>query len=228
VLRYLLAHGGRLLGLVRAGATKLYGDYPPPPTSGIDQVYGVNVDRFLADADQPDQLVLSLYGMLGAAMTPNTFVSGESASVTPFHGQLYRAMYLPPNSGANAALLENLRLLLVHETRGPSGAPRGLELAFATPRAWLDDGQTIAVQQAPTSFGPVSYMLERQGSSVQGTIDPPSRPAPATLELRLRLPAGRHLGAVRINGRHVKVDPKSGTIDLTGLRGELELDAVVR
>jgi hypothetical protein len=228
VLRYLLGHGGRLLGLVRAGATKLYGDYPPPPTSGIDQVYGVNVDRFLADADQPDQLVLSLYGMLGAAMTPDTFVSGESESVTPLHGRLYRTMYLPPNSGANAAFLENLRLLLVHETRGPGGAPVGLQLAFATPRQWLASGQTISVQQAPTSFGPVSYALERVGSTVQGTIDPPARPVPTSLELRLRLPAGEHLRAVRVNGHTVPVDRRSDTIDLSGATGHLELDAVVR
>ena len=228
ILRYLLGHGGRLLGLVRAGATKLYGDYPPAPTSGIDQVYGVNVDRFLADADQPDQLVLSLYGMLAAAMTPGTFVSGESASVTPMHGQLDRTMYLPPNSGANAAFLENLRLLLVHETRGPDGAPRGLQLAFATPRAWLTDGKTIAVEQAPTSFGPVSYSIARVGGTVQGTIDVPARPAPASLELRLRLPVGEHLGSVRINGRPAVVDRRSDTIDLTGRRGALQLDAVVR
>jgi hypothetical protein len=228
VLRYLLGHGGRLLGLVRAGATKLYGNYPPAPTSGIDQVYGVNVDRFLADADQPDQLVLSLYGMLGAAMTPGTFVSGESASVTPMHGLLDRTMYQPPNSGANAAFLENLRLLLVHETRGPDGAPHGLELAYATPRPWLADGRTISVEQAPTSFGPVSYSLARVGSTVQGSIEPPSQPSPASLELRLRLPAGEHLGAVRIDGRPAVVDRRSDTIDLSGRTGQLELEAVVR
>ena len=228
LLRYLLGHGGRLLGLVRAGATKLYGDYPPAPTSGIDQVYGVNVDRFLADADQPDQLVLSLYGMLGAAMTPDTFVAGESASVTPLHGLLDRTMYQPPNSGANAAFLENLRLLLVHETRAPGGAPRGLQLAYATPRPWLADGQTIDVEQAPTSFGAVSFSLERAGSSLQGSIDPPARPLPATLQLRVRLPAGEHLGAVRVNGHRAVVDRRSDTIDLTGLRGHLDLDAVVR
>ena len=228
VLHYLLGHGGRLLGLVRAGATRLYGQYPPAPTSGIDQVYGVNVDRFLADADQPDQLVLSLYGMLGASMTPDTFVSGESASVSPLHGRLYRTMYQPPNGGANAAFLENLRLLLVHETRDQSGAPVGLELAFSTPRPWLADGQTINVQDAPTSFGPVSYSLSRQGSVLQGSIDPPARPAPASLELRLRLPAGEHLAAVRINGVPARVDRRSDTLDLTGLRGHLDLEAIVK
>ncbi|HEY7398811.1 MAG TPA: hypothetical protein VH538_10950 [Gaiellaceae bacterium] len=227
VLHYLLAHGGRMLGLVRAGATRLYGQYPPKPTSGIDQVYGVNVDRFLADAEKPDQLVLSLYGMLGAAMTPDTFVSGESESVTPLHGKLYRTMYQPPNSGANAAFLENLRLLLVHETRGPDDAPKGLELAFSTPRQWLTDGKTISVEQAPTSFGPVSFTLARAGASLTGTVDVPSRPAPSSLALRVRLPVGEHLGAVRVDGRRAKVDRRSGTIELSGLRGHLELEAVI-
>ena len=80
VARYLLLHGSRLLGLVRAGAYALYGD-APVPTSGTDQVYGLNMARFLADNDRPDQLVLSLYGHLAAGMAPGTFVSGEAASV---------------------------------------------------------------------------------------------------------------------------------------------------
>ena len=37
-LRYLLLHGSRLLGLVRAGGYALYGRDAPPPVSGTDQV----------------------------------------------------------------------------------------------------------------------------------------------------------------------------------------------
>ena len=40
----------------------LYGRDAPFPVSGTDQVYGINVARFLADNDEADQLVLSLYG----------------------------------------------------------------------------------------------------------------------------------------------------------------------
>ena len=111
----MLRHGSRLLGLVRAGAYSLYGK-PTYPVSGTDQVYGLNVARFLADNDRPDQLVLSLYGMLGASMTPNTFVSGEAATVAPLRGASYRSMYMPPNTASNSAFLETLRLMLVHET----------------------------------------------------------------------------------------------------------------
>jgi hypothetical protein len=223
VLRYLAGHGSRLLGLVRSADDRLYG-MPRYPVSGTDQVYGLSIARFLADNDQPDQLVLSLYGMLAASMTPGTFVSGEGATVSPLHGRLDRTMLLPPNSAAAATFLETLRLLLIEETRSPDGAPSGLELAFATPRAWLADGKTIRVDRSPTSFGPVSYVIRRRGDAVHVDLDAPAAPS---LLLRLRLPTGTRLAAVRSAGREVPFDARSGTIDLSGRRGRIEIDAAV-
>ena len=223
LLRYLLLHGSRLLGLVRAGAYRLADANSDAPVSGTDQVYGINVARFLADEDEPDQLVLSLYGTLAAALTPGTYVGGEAASVTPLHGAYYRTMYLPPNNDVSATFLETLRLMLVHESRGPEGLPRGLELAFATPRTWLRNGDRIAVQKAPTSFGPVSYSIVRAGDEVQVEVTPPASPAPATLRIRLRLPAGERIAQVELAGRAVPFDPRTGTIDLSGRHGLLEL-----
>lgn len=203
ILRYLDLHGARLLGLVRAGAFSLYGR-ASYPAGGTDQVYGLNVARFLADNDQGDRLVLQLYGQLAAAMTPNTFVAGEAASVAPLLGRYYRAMYLPPNSVSNAAFLETLRQILVHETS------TGLELAYATPRAWLAPGKRIAVRAAPTSFGPLSYALEARHGSVHVEVDVPARAKPRTLRVRLRLPGGR-----------------TRTLDLSGRRGHVELEVRV-
>ena len=85
-LRYFQLHGTRFLGLVRAGAFSLYGRQRRFPTGGTDQVYGVNQSQFLADLDQPDELVLSLYGHLGAGMAPGTYVSGEGATLQPLRG----------------------------------------------------------------------------------------------------------------------------------------------
>jgi len=224
VLRYLLNHGSRLLGLVRAGAYRLAG--VGVPASGTDQVYGVNVARFLADNDQADQLVLSLYGTLAAALTPGTYVAGEAATVLPVRGTRYRAMYLPPNNGGAAAFLETLRLMLVHEARGPDGRPTGLELAFATPRLWLRPDRTIAVHDAPTCFGPVSYSISRHGNVAQVEVDPPSLPTGAKLLLRLRLPAGESLTAVRAEATaRVLFNRRSATIDLSGQRERVRLTA---
>jgi hypothetical protein len=224
VLHYLLGHGSRLLGLVRAGAYALYGRTAAYPVSGTDQVYGLNAARFLADNDQADQLVLSLYGQLAAGMTPDTFVAGEGASVAPLAGASYRSMYLPPNAASNAAFLETLRLLLVHETSAPNGVPRGLELAYATPRAWLDPGRRIVVHEAPTSFGPLSYELDSRPGAVDVSVDVPSRPRPRTLRLRLRLRRGERITGVLLAGRPFRpFDAATGTLDLSGRTGSLAL-----
>jgi hypothetical protein len=200
--RYMLRHGSRLLGLVRAGGYALYGRSAPFPTSGTDEVYGLNVARFLASLDEPDQLVLSLYGDLAAGLTQDTFVSGEAASIARLGGRSERSMYLPPNSAANAALLETLRLLLVQDSSD------GLRLAYATPRAWLRAGRRISVTNMPTSFGRLSYSLSAAPGSVHVTVDVPGTRRPPSLRLRLRLP-----GATR-------------TLDLSGRTGRL--DFVVR
>jgi hypothetical protein len=198
-IAYLLNHGSRLLGLVRAGAYSLYGRVAG---SGTDDVYELHTVRFLADNERWDQIVLSLYGQLAAGMTPGTFVSGEAASVAPQPGLPYRSMYLPPNSVANAAFLETLRLTLIHEL------PHGLELAFGTPRAWLRPGQQIVVTNAPTSFGPISYTLDAEQDGVHVTVDVPSSGALRTVKLRLRFANNR-----------------SKTFDLSGRRGEVSFVA---
>jgi hypothetical protein len=218
-------HGSRLLGLVRAGAYALYGR-EAAPASGTDQVYGINMARFLADNDLADQLDLSLAGELAAAMTPNTFVSGEAASVAPLPGTAERAMYLPPNSAGNAAFLETLRSTLVHETRSASGAPSGLQLAFAAPRRWLLPGRRISVRNAPTSFGRVSFSIAAGRRTVRVTVDGPDRQAPPAFALRLRLPAGVRLLGVTLDGRpYTRFDARTGTITLPRPRGEITLVA---
>ena len=133
----MLMHGSRLLGLVRAGAYSLYGK-PRYPVSGTDQVYGLNVARFLADNDRPDQLVLSLYGMLGASMTPDTFVSGEAATRRAAARRRRTARCTCRRTRAiNSAFLETLRLMLVHETRD-------LRRHAGRPRARVRDAAAVA------------------------------------------------------------------------------------
>jgi hypothetical protein len=220
ILRYLLNHGARLLGVPRTYARTVYGT---APGAGLAQVYGLGTSRFLADNDQPDQLVLSLYGMLAAGMTAGTYISGEAVSVLPVKGAYDRAMFMPPNSGANASYLGTLRELLVHERRGPLAAPVGLDLAFSTPRAWLADGQQIDVRSAPTSFGKVSYTLARSGSTITGKLTIPYGP---TTRLRLRLPAGEHLARVLVGATVVTAD-RAGTIDLGERHGSVVVRATI-
>jgi hypothetical protein len=218
IFRYMRLHGSRLLGLVRAGAYRLYGE-GAFPRGGTDEVYGNNVARFLADNGEADQLVLSFYGQLALAMAPGTFVGGEAASIAPLGGDLLRSAYLPPNSAANGSFLTKLRLMLVHETRAADGEPDGLELAFFTPRAWLEPGKRVVVRRLPTTFGAVSFELVARARSVRATLQVPRRSL-SRLALRLRLPHGKRIVSVRVDGRSFsRFDGRSGTIDLAGRRG---------
>jgi hypothetical protein len=208
ILRYLLLHGSRFLGVPRTYARTVYGDQAG---AGLAQVYGLGVSRFLADNDQPDQLDLSLYGMLTAGMTENTYVSGEAVSLLPVRGAYERSMFMPPNTGANASFLGTLRELLVHERSD------GVDLAFSTPRAWLADGNEIDVHDAPTTFGRVSFTLTRAGATISGDLV-----VPRHTRLRLRLPAGEHVVRVSVGKLGA-----AGTIDLGSLHGHVTLHATV-
>jgi len=115
----------------------------------------------------------------------------------------------------------------VHETRDAAGRPRGLQLAYSTPRGWLRPGRRIAVTAAPTSFGTLGYEITRRGSTVAVSFDVPER-RPASLALRLRLPAGERIGTVRLDGVPFgHVDRSTGTIDLSGRSGALELAVTI-
>jgi len=101
--------------------------------------------------------------------------------------------------------------------------PRGLELAFATPRAWLRSGR-IVVRRAPTSFGLLSYSIDARGRSIRVRVNVPARTPPSTLRLRLRLPDGQRITGVTLEGRSFhRFDPASETIDLSGLTGRIDL-----
>jgi hypothetical protein len=221
IVRYVLEHGSRLLGVPRADSHIVYAN--KPYGSGLGQVYGLSMSRFLADNDHPDQLVLSLYGMLAIGMTPDTYISGEAISVVPVNGAYYRSMYMPPNSGANASYLETLHQALIHERRGRFGAPAGLDLAFSTPRAWLADGKDVSVADAPTSFGKVSYSLSRRGSVVDIRL---VLPAHARARLRIRVPAGERVASVSLGARRLPFSA-AATVDLSALHGAVLLRAAV-
>ncbi len=221
IVRYLLGHGARLLGVPRTYARTVYGE---APGAGLAQVYGLGTSRFLADNDQPDQLVLSLYGMLAVGMTSGTYISGEAVSVLPVHGGYDRTMFMPPNTGANASYLGTLRELLVHERPAGKLRPAGLDLAFSTPRAWLADGRRIVVRDAPTSFGAVSYTLARRGSTIEGRL---VLPAHSDTRVRLRVPAGERLARVAVDGAPVAAST-AGTVAVGDRPGVVWIRATVR
>ncbi|HJN13517.1 MAG TPA: LamG domain-containing protein [Pirellulaceae bacterium] len=231
---YMLLHGARLLGLTRFNyypvpiGSYRAGGLPGYSTSGADNVYGPGILDALAELDEADQIVLSLYGKLAHGMTRNTFISGEGDSFGVVPGQHFRALYLPPSNTNNALFLKTLHDMLVFTHVDAEGRPEELLLTHFTPRGWLEDGKTIRVEHAPTMFGPVSFTIRSQldDGVVEAEVVPPSRLPPKRLELRLRVPVTHKLQSVRVNGQqHTQIDVARGTISLSDLTGTVRVVA---
>ena len=120
---------------------------------------------------------VSFYGKLAQGMTRNTFLSAEGTGLRPLD-EFGRPMYLPPTSSGSGFFLHLLRSLLVQDFDSDGdGKPDTLRLLFATPRRWLENGQTIKVENAPTAFGPLS--LRVQSKLNRGEIVVEGQPAAA-------------------------------------------------
>jgi hypothetical protein len=155
----------------------------------------------------------------------NDFVSCHYPSVNIFTEE-YRQWRSP--SGPfykvpdEAKFVHRLRDLLVTEYGDD------LLLASATPARWLGPGQCIEVTDAPTHFGPVSYKLCGQVREVSGQIQLPSRNSFHEVWLTLRVPEGRKIEKLTINGKLWKdVDRSTGRIRLPKTTEPLELRATL-
>jgi hypothetical protein len=84
-----------------------------------------------------------------------------------------------------------------------------LWLAEGVPRRWLAPGEKIEVREGASYFGPVSYRLEASEDGVEARITLPSRNPPKTAWLVLRVPTGKHIRSVDIDGKEwTDFDPK--------------------
>jgi len=234
IVGFMHNHGATLLGLLR------FNYYPTPigafhenglpgySTTGYDNVYLPSYQRLLAQRDEADRLVLSFYGKLAHGQTRGTFVSGEGDTVGVWPGLDRRTFYGAVCSANNAAFLLPLRLMLIRESfNSETGEPNGLYLAHATPRHWLENGKKIAVKDAPTCFGPLSYEIVSRLNKgrINVKLDLPNRNPIPKLHLRLRAPGNRTIQSATLNGKPFPAfDPQTGTLDLANQRGKVELE----
>ncbi|MHB1455486.1 MAG: NPCBM/NEW2 domain-containing protein [Armatimonadota bacterium] len=97
-------------------------------------------------------------------------------------------------------MLQQIRMMLVQE--------RGDELWLApfVTNNWLKNCMKIAIDNAPTYFGRVSYKIESHVSEgyIEAEIMPPTRDKMKSLVLRLRHPNGKKIKSLVVNGKQSK------------------------
>ncbi len=214
VLDYLHQHGGIAMGMMRFHQhSGLFAN-----ENGVDDLYSLRYAQALLKQDDVVRALVSFYGKLAQGFTRDTFIGGEGSSLIPLD-ERGRPMYLPPNASGNAFFLTTLRELLVQDQDfDHDGTPDTLRLLFATPAAWLAEGQTIQLENAPTAFGAISVNVT--SSLAQGDIvvdiKPPAHPPKTTL-LRLRLPDEYGLRSATIGSQAIPLVHRD-TLDISNYR----------
>ena len=114
-----------------------------------------------------------------------------------------------------------LRLMFVNERGGD------LYLGQAIPRYWLADGKGAGIERAASRFGPLSLRYEPNlaQNEIKVTLDPPQRPRPNTIYVRIRHPKAKPIQSATINGKaYDKFDAKKEWVILPGtVEGKQEL-----
>ncbi len=154
-----------------------------------EPVYNQQATAYLC-RDEPEAALRAFYSMMACAFSHHQLTPLE-------HRWAWGQYYMPPST--DGAWFELYRNLLVNELSGDGT----LFIGQAIPRAWLEDGKRVAVERAPTWFGPVSFTIESRVASgyITLALDPPARQRPAVLLVRLRHPQRKPLQSVTVNGR---------------------------
>src|ERR1044071_1091972 len=195
---------------------------------GIPTVYGYNSHEWggflsyghcfgLLQHDFLREYLLTLFSLMAHRYTRGTWTAPETRNVDP---KKFTAPYCSP---AQLVVPLLTRWMLVFED--PQSQTRWL--AKATPRSWLEDGQTISVSNAPTRWGQLSYNIKShiQQRNVEVVLKLPARPISAQIKLRLRVPENHRIQTATLNGRpwH-EFDPDEETVSLPSrVKGELNL-----
>lgn len=153
-----------------------------------EPVYNQHATAYLL-RDQPEAVVRTFYSYIASAFSHTVLEPVEHRWT---HGQYFG----PPST--DGAWFELFRNMLVRERDDAA-----LVIAQATPRAWLADGKTIEIENAPTWFGRLTATIESRAASgeIRADVQMPSASRPSALVVRFRHPEGARIRAVMVNGR---------------------------
>ena len=169
--------------------------------------------------DEPKHFLRAYFNAFAVSFFADTRMMTEHA--LPSFGD-WRGDHYKSSDEANSTYW--LRLMLIDERLADSE----LRLGGAVPRYWLADGQTIAIDNAATYFGPMSVRISSRAarSRIHMTIDPPRRNPPQRVRVRFRHPEGRQMTRVEVGGKpHDGFDPESEWVDLPGFVERTEVVA---
>lgn len=153
--------------------------------NGVDHAYSYGYWMTCLRRDDIEPAVLGLYSSMAFGMTRDTYSAVELSMVRT--GENYWTL---PHTYSNTQQLRLLRNMLIREDG------QALWITQATPRAWMATGKRLAVNRAPTRFGPTSFSVESGNGTAKVHLEPPTRNPVEMIKIRLRLPGDPKIRSV--------------------------------
>ena len=205
VMRFLEEKGGLRLGMCEFGG-------------GIDHAYTYGYWLDGLKLDRVKQAILGFYGSLAYGMSRETYSGVEVTRL--FTGDNEPTL---PHLYSCTQQLRLLRMMLVQEDGDR------LWLGRALPSHWLAGEAVTEVQDAPTAFGPVSFVIHPHPKQGRTDVElrPPARRTPEAILLRLRDPGRRKIADVKVNGETIRTFT-GDTIELRSPTEHLDIEVTYR
>ncbi len=201
VMRFLEEKGGLRLGMCEFAG-------------GIDHAYACGYWLDCLKLDRVKPVILGFYGSLAYGMSRETSSGVEVTHL--FAGDNDPTL---PHLYSCTQQLRLLRMMLIQEDGDR------LWIGRAMPRPWLAGEAVTEVRDAPTAFGPISFVVrphpDRNRTEVE--LNTPARRAPKAILLRLRDPKLRKIASVKVNGRGIRSFTEE-TIELKAPAGRLVVE----
>jgi len=206
------AYGATTLGIVA--------NVEPPHPTGRDILGFISYGyaQMLLRLDRIEEFLLFLYSHRYHNHTRGSWVAGEVSGIT---GDT--ATFCIP---AQQTIPLLVRWMLVLED---SDEDR-LYLAKGIPRDWVVSGKEIKIQQAPTRWGRIDFMMQAQPEKkrVVGRVELARAGSPRELQAKFRLPSKHSLKAATVNGRPATFSGLHGDTVVFETRNEKSFEVVAQ
>jgi len=205
VMRFLEEKGGLRLGMCEFGG-------------GIDHAYTYGYWLDCLKLDRVKEAILGFYGSLAYGMSRETYSGIEVTRL--FTGDNEPTL---PHLYSCTQQLRLLRMMLVQEDGDR------LWLGRALPSHWLAGEAVTEIRNAPTAFGPVSFVIHPHPGQSRTEVElwPPARRATQAILLRLRDPGRRMIVDVKVNGEAIRTFT-GDTIELRSPTEHLDIAVTYR
>lgn len=177
------------------------------PTEGA-MFYSQDLAIVLLELGRVEDFLRIFYTLLAANISHQTLTTCEWRSNTQ------------PHVHSIASLIRMFRTMMIQERDG------SLYLLQGTPRRWMEQGKTLTITEAPTWYGALSLEVrsDLEARLIKAQIRLPERIGATPVHLRLRLPAGKRIERVQVNG-HEHPGVEGDSIILKGAAGTAEVVA---